>query len=120
MTLTFEDAARVLRASTISPIIGSLIDEDGCRCAVGVLGGEELGLETPYKPIFQGDDFLCDKRIGVCYGMDYRLITQIIHWNDSSLFSFKKIADEIDRWAEGDFGNITVDPMAAKPLTEVP
>ena len=120
MTLTFDDAARVLRASTISPITGSLIDEDGCRCAVGVLGGEELGLETPDKPIFQGDDFLCDKRIGVCYGMDYRLVTQIIHWNDSSHMTFEQIADQIDMWAEGDFSNIAVDPMAAKPLTEVP
>ena len=121
MTLTFEDAARVLRASTVEQTTGSLIEGNGSRCAVGVLGGEELGLESLHKPIFQGQGYECDFRIGKCYGMTSRMVTQIIYWNDSAILTFEEIADKIDMWSRGDFFNITeADPKApAKPLIVV-
>ena len=111
MTLTLEDAARVLRAWTGPKILGALIDEIGGRCAIGVLGGEELGYSPAYTSrngvrieadaIFQGSLQVCtDDVIGECYGMDVELVDQIEEWNDEAGLTFAEIADKLDHYDE--------------------
>ncbi len=134
MTLTFEDAARVLRASAVQQVTCTLIRIDGCRCAMGVLGGEDLGLEgmmvvrvghtkpiNESVPMFQKSAFEVAERIGECYGMGRRMVSQIIEWNDGvSRLTFGEIADRIDEWANGDLSNMGVPSFIAEPLTVIP
>ncbi len=138
MTLALEDAARVMRASTVQQVTGELIDSNGCRCAMGVLGGEDLGLEhmmvtrierdgrrchethSEVVPMFQKSAFKIAERIGGCYGMSQRMVSQIIEWNDGIELTFGEIADRIDEWANGDLSNIEVASFVAQSLTVVP
>ena len=119
-------------------ITGDLINEDGCRCAVGVLGGEDLGLEymmvtrierdgkfghetsNESVPMFQMSAFDVSDRIGGCYGISRRMVSQIIEWNDGIKLTFGEIANRIDEWANGDLSNIGVADYTAEPLTVIP
>ena len=109
--LTIEDAARVLRGYTGSQTTGSLIDLRGARCAMGVLGGEELGLDPHHGTIvFQGltmTQYMStqkaavgsnDHRIAECYDIKGE-VDMIEIWNDLFKLSFTQIADKLEYYA---------------------
>ena len=97
--LTIADAARVLRAWKGKQRVGVLLDARGERCAIGVLGGEALGIDregmiTGY--IFMGKQDAKPTDITTLYGIDPTLHKQIIAWNDGDGLTFSQIADRLD------------------------
>ena len=94
--LTIADAARILRAYTGTHIRHVYINHKGGRCAIGILGGEELGYSVE-KPTteFQGSRMRIGTRIGECYGMSDDIVNNILTMNDEGA-SLHEIADRLD------------------------
>lgn len=100
--LTIEDAVRVLRGWKGEQTQGVLIDAKGARCAMGVLGGEEMGLDQDGIMVFQGKWGEADFRIGECYGLDSKTVARVERWNDDRALTFAEIADRLERYHEED------------------
>ena len=91
--LTITDAARILRAYTGTHIRHVYINHEGGRCAIGILGGEELGYGI--KTQFQGSRMRIGTRIGECYGMSDDIVNDILTMNDEGA-SLHEIADKLE------------------------
>lgn len=95
MTQTAQDAVRILRAYEGEQITQGLIDHQGARCAMGVLGGADLTLDNE-DICWRG---LCDSvefKIGAEFGFDDGQIEDILEWNDMGACSFNEIAARIE------------------------
>ena len=94
--LTIADAARILRAYTGTHIRHVYINHKGGRCAIGILGGEELGCSVEKAmTVFQGSALLIGTRVGKCYGMSDDIVNDILTMNDNGA-SLHEIADKLD------------------------
>ena len=105
--LTIQDAIKSLREWKGKQTRYVLIDGRGDRCALGVLGGDDLKLVSSTTYSFKGDtdkgilrDTTVD-RIGEAYGIPLDLVVRMIQWNDINRLTFSQIADRLEAENEG-------------------
>ena len=98
--LTIQDAIKRLREWKGKQTRFVLIDGRGDRCALGVLGGDDLKRVGGGTCTFKGkvgtlsNDIV--SAIGETYGMQHDLVTRMIQWNDIDKSTFDQIADRLE------------------------
>ena len=114
MAQTVQDAVRILREYTGPQITGNLIDEDGYRCAMGVLGGSDLVLTDDGEECWRGECDRVEFQIGEEFGLMQSDVEVILDWNDGTdKCSFQEIASRIEdasapagEWCEESVGEV--------------
>ena len=96
MELTLEDAIRILRRYTGKQATFTLLEEDGGRCAMGVLGGESLELRRDH--VFLDGIEVREEDVGALYNLTRSQSNQIVDWNDINRHTFREIADKMEAW----------------------